>query len=209
MKVAIIGASGFIGSAILNEALNRGHEVTAIVRNPEKITVKNAHLTVKAADATSEAALVPLFTGNQAVITAYSAHDTDTYVKAINAIIGATKKAGIKRLIAVSGAGSLEIAPGVQLLDTPEFPAEWKAGATATREAFYVIRQQNDLDWTVLSPAMMIAPGERTGKFRLGKDQVVVDEKGESKISTADYAVALINELEQPQHIKQRFTLAY
>lgn len=209
MKVAIIGASGFIGTAILNEALNRGHEVTAIVRNPEKITVKSAHLTVKAADATDEAALVPLFTGNQAVISAYSAHDTDTYVKAINAIIGATKKAGIKRLIAVSGAGSLEIAPGVQLLDTPQFPAEWKAGATATREAFYVIRQQNDLDWTVISPAMVIAPGERTGKFRLGKDQVVFNEKGESNISTADYAVALINELEQPQHIKQRFTLAY
>lgn len=209
MKVAIIGASGFIGTAILNEALNRGHEVTAIVRNPEKITVKSAHLTVKAADATDEAALVPLFTGNQAVISAYSALDTDTYVKAINAIIGATKKAGIKRLIAVSGAGSLEIAPGVQLLDTPQFPAEWKAGATATREAFYVIRQQNDLDWTVISPAMVIAPGERTGKFRLGKDQVVFNEKGESNISTADYAVALINELEQPQHIKQRFTLAY
>lgn len=209
MKVAIIGASGFIGSAILNEALSRGHEVTAIVRNPEKITVQNAHLTVKKGDVTNEAEIAPLLAGNEAVITSYNAHDAATYLKAIHAIINATKKAGIKRLIAVSGAGSLEIAPGVQLLDTPEFPAEWKEGASATRDAFHVIKATDDLDWTVLSPAMMIQPGERTGKFRLGKDQVVFDDKGESKISTADYAVALIDELEQPKHIKQRFTLAY
>ena len=209
MRVAIIGASGFIGSAILNEALNRGHEVTAIVRNPEKITLKNAHLVVKKGDVTNEADLGTLLAGNDAVISAYNAHDAATYLKAIHAIIGGTQKAGIKRLIAVSGAGSLEVAPGVQLLDTPEFPAEWKAGASATRDAFNVIRQTNDLDWTVLSPAIMIAPGERTGKFRLGKDQVVFDDKGDSKISTADYAVALIDELERPAHIRQRFTLAY
>lgn len=209
MKVAIIGASGFIGSAILNEALNRGHEVTAIVRNPEKITVQNPHLTIKKGDVTNEAEVAALVAGNEAVISSYSAHDKVTYLKAIHAIINGTKKAGIKRLIAVSGAGSLEIAPGVQLLDTPEFPAEWKEGASATRDAFHVIKATNDLDWTVLSPAMMIQPGERTGKFRLGKDQVVFNDKGESKISTADYAIALIDELEQPKHIKQRFTLAY
>ncbi|HEY9261091.1 NAD(P)-dependent oxidoreductase [Chitinophaga sp.] len=209
MKVAIIGASGFIGSAILNEALNRGHEVTAIVRNPEKITVQNPHLTVKKGDATNETEVAGLLAGNEAVISAYSAHDKATYLKAIHAIINGTKKAGIKRLIAVSGAGSLEVAPGVQLLDTPEFPAAWKEGASATRDAFYVIKGTDDLDWTVISPAMMIEPGERTGKFRLGKDQVVFNDKGESKISTADYAIALIDELEQPKHIKQRFTLAY
>lgn len=209
MKVAIIGASGFIGSAILNEALNRGHEVTAIVRNPEKITVQHPHLTVKKGDVTNETEVAALVAGNEAVISSYSAHDKATYLKAIHAIINGTKKAGIKRLIAVSGAGSLEIAPGVQLLDTPEFPAAWKEGASATRDAFHVIKSTNDLDWTVLSPAMMIEPGERTGKFRLGKDQVVFNDKGESKISTADYAIALIDELEQPKHIKQRFTLAY
>lgn len=209
MKVAIIGASGFIGSAILNEALNRGHEVTAIVRHPEKITIQNPHLTVKKGDVTNEADIAALLAGNEAVISSYSAHDKATYLKAIHAIINGTKKAGIKRLIAVSGAGSLEIAPGVQLLDTPEFPAAWKEGASATRDAFHVIKATDDLDWTVLSPAMMIEPGERTGKFRLGKDQVVFNDKGESKISTADYAIALIDELEQPKHIKQRFTLAY
>jgi uncharacterized protein len=209
MKVAIIGASGFIGSAILNEALNRGHEVTAIVRNPEKITVQHPHLTVKKGDVTNETEVATLLAGNEAVISSYSAHDAATYLKAIHSIINGTKKAGIKRLLAVSGAGSLEVAPGVQLLDTPEFPAEWKEGASATRDAFHVIKATNDLDWTVLSPAMMIQPGERTGKFRLGKDQVVFNDKGESKISTADYAVALIDELEQPKHIKQRFTIAY
>ena len=140
MKVAIIGASGFIGSAILNEALSRGHDITAIVRNPEKVTVSNPRLNVKKGDVIKEEELVSLLKGNEAVISAYSANDSSTYVKAITAIINATKKAGITRLLAVSGAGSLEVKPGVQLLDTPEFPAEWKDGATATRDAFDVIK---------------------------------------------------------------------
>jgi putative NADH-flavin reductase len=209
MKVAIIGASGFIGSAILNEALSRGHDITAIVRNPEKITVSDPRLNVKKGDVIKEEELISLLKGNEAVISAYSANDSSTYVKAITAIINATKKAGITRLLAVSGAGSLEVKPGVQLLDTPEFPAEWKGGATATRDAFDVIKQVTDLDWSVLSPAMVIEPGPRTGVFRLGKDQVLFNDKGESKISTADFAVALLDELERPAHIKQRFTLAY
>ncbi|MEN5435314.1 NAD(P)-dependent oxidoreductase [Sphingobacterium faecium] len=209
MKVAIIGASGFIGSAILNEALSRGHDITAIVRNPEKVTVSNPRLNVKKGDVIKEEELVSLLKGNEGVISAYSANDSSTYVKAITAIINATKKAGITRLLAVSGAGSLEVKPGVKLLDTPEFPAEWKDGATATRDAFDVIKQVTDLDWSVLSPAMVIEPGPRTGVFRLGKDQVLFNDKGESKISTADFAVALLDELERPAHIKQRFTLAY
>ncbi|MCW2259031.1 MULTISPECIES: NAD(P)-dependent oxidoreductase [Sphingobacterium] len=209
MKVAIIGASGFIGSAILNEALSRGHDITAIVRKPEKVTVSNPRLNVNKGDVIKEEELVSLLKGNEAVISAYSANDSSTYVKAITAIINATKKAGITRLLAVSGAGSLEVKPGVQLLDTPEFPAEWKDGATATRDAFDVIKQVTDLDWSVLSPAMVIEPGPRTGVFRLGKDQVLFNDKGESKISTADFAVALLDELERPAHIKQRFTLAY
>lgn len=209
MKVAIIGASGFIGSAILNEALSRGHDITAIVRNPEKVTVSNPRLNVKKGDVIKEEELISLLKGNEAVISAYSANDSSSYVKAITSIINATKKAGITRLLAVSGAGSLEVKPGVQLLDTPEFPAEWKDGATATRDAFDVIKQVTDLDWSVLSPAMVIEPGVRTGMFRLGKDQVLFNDKGESKISTADFAVALLDELERPAHIKQRFTLAY
>jgi putative NADH-flavin reductase len=209
MKVAIIGASGFIGSAILNEALERGHTVTAIVRHPDKITTKHPQLTIKQGDVTDADQLAGLLAGNEAVISAYNSYDSATYVTAIHAIINGVKKAGISRLLAVSGAGSLEIEPGVQLLDTPEFPAEWKGGASATRDAFYVIKQEHELDWTVLSPAMVIEPGVRTGKFRLGTDQVVADENGDSKISTADYAVAMIDELEQPAHVRERFTLAY
>lgn len=208
MKIAIIGASGFIGSAILKEALDRGHNVTAIVRHAEKITTTHPQLIIKEADVAT-ADVASLVAGSEAVISAYNAYDSATYVKAIHAIINGVKKAGIKRFLAVSGAGSLEIEPGLQVLDTPEFPAEWKGGASATRDAFYVIKEQNDLDWTVLSPAMMIEPGERTGRFRLGKDQVVADEKGDSKISTGDYAVAMIDELEKPAHIRERFTLAY
>ncbi|MFY0254313.1 NAD(P)-dependent oxidoreductase [Chitinophaga sp. 30R24] len=209
MKVAIIGASGFIGAAILKEALDRGHEVTAIVRHPEKITVTHSHLIVEKGDATNEAELTSLLAGSEAVIFSYKADDSATFLKATHAVINATKKAGNKRLLVVSGAGSLEIVPGIQLLDTPEFPEEWKALASATRDSFNVIKEDNELNWTVLSPAMMIFPGERTGKFRLGKDQIVFDHNKESKISNADYAVALIDELEQPKHIKQRFTLAY
>lgn len=209
MKVAIIGASGFIGAALLDEALNRGHEVTAIVRHPEKIKVSNPKLTVKKGDTTSEAELADVLKGNEAVIVSYKTDDTTESVKATNALIDAVRKLGIKRVLLVSGAASLEVAPGKLLIDTPEFPAEWKNLAIATKEALEVVKQANDLDWTALSPAMMIEPGPRTGKFRLGTNQVVFNEKGESKISNADYAVALIDELEKPQHIRQRFTLAY
>ncbi|SHL18332.1 hypothetical protein SAMN05444266_102345 [Chitinophaga jiangningensis] len=209
MKVAIIGASGFIGHEILNEALNRGHEVTAIVRNPGKITVSNEKLTVKQADVTDANAVAAAVAGTDAVISAYKAVDTDTYVQATKATIAGLKQAGIKRFILVSGAASLEVAPGHLLLDSPHFPAEWKPIAEATRAGLLVLKQENDLDWTALSPAAMIEPGPRTGKFRLGGTTLVTDEAGHSKISVADYAVALIDELETPKHVKQQFTLAY
>ncbi|HEY0272381.1 MAG TPA: NAD(P)-dependent oxidoreductase [Chitinophaga sp.] len=214
MKVAIIGASGFIGKEILAEALHRGHHVTAIVRDVTRITDTHPQLTVIKADVLDEDAVSSAVQGNEAVISAYNAgHDAsdiiDTYGRAIRSILNGVKAAGIKRFLAVGGAGSLEIEPGLQLLDTPEFPEIWKAGATATREAFYTIKAQSDLDWTVISPAMIIEPGPRTGVFRLGLDQVVADEKGDSRISTKDFAVAVIDELENPQHIRQRFTLAY
>ncbi|WPV66407.1 NAD(P)-dependent oxidoreductase [Chitinophaga sp. LS1] len=209
MKLSIVGASGFIGSALLAEALERGHEVTAIVRNPEKITISNPKLTVKQGDVADADQLAELIKGSEAVISSFNAHDTPTYLKLIQGLANGVRKAGIKRVLVVSGAGSLEIAPGKQLLDTPEFPAEWKGGATATREGFYWLREQNDLDWTVMSPAANIFPGERTGKFRLGKDTLVTDAEGNSKISNKDYAVALIDEVEKNQHVKARFTAAY
>lgn len=214
MKIAIIGASGFVGTALLNEALQRGHSVTAIVRNPEKITVTNPNLTVKRGDAQSADAVTRLVEGHDAVLSAYNAgwDNADLYadfLKGSEAIEKGTQLAGVKRLLVVGGAGSLEVAPGVQLVDTPQFPADWKTGALAAREYLNILRQNTTLDWTFLSPAIMLVPGDRTGHFRIGTDQPIFDEKGESKISVGDLAVAVLDEIEQPQFIQKRFTLGY
>lgn len=207
MNVALIGASGFIGSEILNELLNRGHKVTAIVRNPEKIQPRE-NLLIKKGDVTDAQAVAELVKGNDAVISAYNPH-ADMKALAAHAIVSGLKHAGIQRLLIVGGAGSLYAAPGVQLVDTPQFPTEWKEGANATREVYNYIRTVNDINWTYISPAMMIEPGTRTGKFRLGKDEPVRDANGESRISTQDYAVAMVDELEKSQHLKERITLGY
>lgn len=207
MNVALIGASGFIGSEILNELLNRGHKVTAIVRNPEKIQPRE-NLLIKKGDVTDAQAVAELVKGNDAVISAYNPH-ADMKASAAHAIVSGLKHAGIQRLLIVGGAGSLYAAPGVQLVDTPQFPTEWKEGANATREVYNYIRTVNDINWTYISPAMMIEPGTRTGKFRLGKDEPVRDANGESRISTQDYAVAMVDELEKSQHLKERITLGY
>ncbi|GAB3551225.1 NAD(P)-dependent oxidoreductase [Spirosoma fluminis] len=214
MNVAIIGASGFVGSTLLSEALQRGHAVTAIVRHPEKITASNPNLTVKAVDVFDEAALTTALSGHDAVLSAYNAgwdnpNLYDDFLKASRLIEQATQQAGVKRLLVVGGAGSLEIAPGVQLVDTPEFPAAWKTGATSARDYLNLLRQNTELDWTFLSPAIMLQPGERTGTFRIGTDQPVFNDKGESTISVDDLAVALVNELETPTFIRQRFTIGY
>jgi putative NADH-flavin reductase len=213
MKIALIGATGFIGSAVLQEALNRGHQVTAIVRHPEKLP-QHPNLVAQKGDVTHEAETAKLAAGHEAVISAYSpGRDVpDIYqghISGYRQIISGVKKAGVKRLLVVGGAGSLEVSPGVQLVDTPEFPDEWKAGALATREVLYLLRDEPGLEWTFLSPSAMIAPGERTGQFRLGTDQLLTDANGQSRISLEDYAVAMLDELEDPQHIRQRFTVGY
>jgi putative NADH-flavin reductase len=213
MKIALIGATGFTGSAILQEALNRGHQVTAIVRHPEKLP-PHPNLVAQKGDVTNETQATTLVAGHEAVISAYSPgrNVPDIYQQHISGyrtIINGVKKAGVKRLLVVGGAGSLEVAPGVQLVDTPAFPEEWKPGALATREVLYLLRDEPELAWTFLSPSAMIAPGERTGQFRLGTDQLLQDANGESRISLEDYAVAMLNELEDPKHIRQRFTVGY
>jgi putative NADH-flavin reductase len=203
MKVALIGAAGNIGSKILGEALSRGHDVTAIVRHPEKLTA-HPKLTVRPGEASDEAGLARLASGHDAVISAvrFTVMDPRT-------LIDAVKKAGVKRLLVVGGAGSLEASPGVQLFDTPGFPAAAKPESGAGREFLKVLRGETELNWTFLSPSAVIAPGERTGKFRLGTDQLLVGANGESKISREDYAVAMIDELENPKHPRRRFTVGY
>ena len=214
MKIALIGATGYVGSAVLNEALHRGHEVTAIARNTDKITTKNAKLKVVSADINDSDNLAKILAGHDAVVSAYNAGLTNPnlyndFIKGSETIQQATKLAGVKRFLIVGGAGSLEIAPGVQLVDSPEFPKEWKTGATAARDYLNIIKKEKDLDWTFLSPAIELHPGKRTAVFRLGTDQPVFDDKNQGKISVEDLAVAIIDELEQNQFIKRRFTVGY
>lgn len=212
MNIALIGASGFIGSGLLKEALARGHRVTALVGHPEKLAAATG-LTAVQADVLDQAALAGRLRGHDAVISAFSGHAQsevyDYYLRGIRSIIGAVKQAGVSRLLVVGGAGSLEVGSGVQLLDTPEFPSQWKGTAEGARQALLLLKQERELDWTMLSPSAHIAPGQRTGKFRLGTDQLLVDAKGESHISVEDYAVAMIDELERPAHSRRRFTAGY
>jgi len=213
MKIALIGATGFVGSAIVKEALDRGHEVTAIVRHPEKLQ-SHPKLHPQKGDAYNADEVARLVAGHDAVISAFNPGWTnpDIYnqqVKGTRAIIDGVKKLGVKRLLFVGGAGSLEVKPGVQSVDTPEFPKEWKQGSLATREALSLLCKESGLDWSFLSPSADLSPGQRTGKFRLGKDQLLVDANGQSRISVEDYAMAMINEVERPAHIRQRFTVGY
>lgn len=212
MKIAIIGASGFIGSYVRDEALARGHQVTAIVRHPEKITAQDPRLHVVKADILKDKVHEHV-KGHDAVISAYSAGRTGSdiyneHVRGARAIISGVKQSGVKRLLVVGGASTLEVSLGVQLIDTMS-PEQITQGMLATKETLYMLKKERELDWTFLSPAASIAPGERTGHYRMGKDQLLKNEKGESKISTQDYAVAMLDELENPQHIRERFTVAY
>ena len=213
MKIALIGATGFVGSAILKEALDRGHEVTAIVRHTEKLQ-PHPKLHPQKGDVYNTDEVARLIAGHDAVISAFNPGWTnaDIYnqqVKGTETIIKGVKKAGVKRVLWVGGAGGLEIKPGVQSVDTPEFPKEWKQGSLATREALNLLRKESSLDWSYLSPSADLSSGQRTGKFRLGKDQLLTDANGKSHISTQDYAMALIDEVEKPAHIRQRFTVGY
>jgi uncharacterized protein len=212
MKIALIGA-GYVGSKILAEALTRGHQVTLLVRNPDKVAAQK-NLTVKKADVFKEGELAQLLKGHDAVISAYSpgsAHPQayELQLKGTLAAMAATKKAGVKRFLAVGGAGSLETAPGVQLVDSPQFPKEWHAGASGLRDALNEIRKEKELEWSFLCPSALLQPGERTGKFRLGGDQLLTDAQGESRISVPDYALAMLDEVENPRHIRRRFTVGY
>ena len=202
MHVALIGATGNAGSRILAELLRRGHSVTAIVRNPEKLAAQPG-LTAKKGDVYDQEGLAALLKGHDAVISSvhFTASDPRKLIEAVRA-------SGVKRYLVVGGAGSLEVAPGLRLIDTPEFPAEYKAEAAGGAAFLDLLRAETELDWTFLSPSALFVPGERTGSFRLGADQLLVGEGG-SNISFEDYAIALVDELEKPAHSRKRFTVGY
>lgn len=212
MNIALIGASGFVGSALLAEALRRGHTVRALVSQPQKLTPA-AGLDARKTDVQDTAALSAQLIGVDAVVSAFSGHAQpdvyEYYVRGMRSIVAAARQARVPRLLVVGGAGSLYVAPGVQLVDTPEFPPQWKGSAEGARAALDLLRAENALDWTLLSPSAYLVPGERTGKFRVGKDDLIVDANGDSRISVEDYAVAMIDELEKPAHSRERFTVGY
>ena len=213
MKIALIGGTGFVGSALLEELLRRGHAVTALARNPAKLAARSG-LTVAAADVLDAARVASAVAGHEAVVSAYNpgwkeADLHDLFLKGSKAITEGVKRSGVKRLLVVGGAGSLFIAPGVQLVDTPEFPAEWKQGALAAREALSLIQRETTLDWTFVSPPVFLAPGERKGGFRIGADAVLMDGDKPAGISVADLAVAIVDEIETPRHLRKRFTVGY
>ncbi|RFZ90816.1 NAD(P)-dependent oxidoreductase [Mucilaginibacter conchicola] len=212
MKVAIIGATGFVGPELVKEGILRGYEITAIARNTDKVE-KQAGVTAVAADVNDVDALASVLSGHDAVVNSFNAGWTNPnlyndFLTGSRNIQEAVKKAGVKRYITIGGAGSLFI-DGKQLVDSPEFPKEYYPGASAARDYLGELRNEQDLDWTFLSPAINLHPGQRTGEFRLGTESPVFNAEGKCEISTADLSVAIFNELENNQFIKQRFTVGY
>ena len=209
MHIALYGATGKAGSRILAELLSRGHQVTAIARNPGKLTAQPG-LNIVEGDVSSVEAIAGKIKGADAVVSSYGppAYDTDQLLPATQNLIDAVKKADVPRLIVVGGAGSLEVAPGVTIIESGHLPQEWLSIAVSHANVLKMI-QASDINWTYFSPAAFFEPGERTGKFRLGKDALIADEKGNSRISLEDYAIALVDELEKPQHERHRFTIGY
>jgi putative NADH-flavin reductase len=203
MKIAVIGASGNAGSRITAELASRGHAVTAIARNPEKIA-RLANVVPTKGDASDEVSLALLLRGHDAAISSIHFLASDP-----QKLIGAAKASGVGRYLVVGGAGSLEVAPGVRLVTTPGFPAQHKAEAEKGADFLNLLRQEKALNWTFLSPSALFAPGNRTGKFRLGTDQLLTGADGKSWISFEDFAVALADEIERPAHIRSRFTVGY
>lgn len=213
MKIALIGATGFVGKELLKEAVSRGHSVTALVRNVDKVEKLDGVKAVKV-DVLDAADLTAKLDGSDIVLSAYNpgwgVDDIQAiHIKASKAITEATKKAGIKRLIVVGGAGSLFNAEGKQFVDGPDFPAEWKEGALGARQALNDLKTENGLDWSFVSPPFALVPGPRTGTYRLGKDNPVFNAEGHSTISASDLAVAILDEAEAGKHIQQRFTVGY
>jgi putative NADH-flavin reductase len=214
-EIVLIGASGFVGSAILKEALDRGFKVLAVVRHPEKIKTVHKDLIVKQSDVSSADTVAEVCKGADSVISAYNpgwknpdiAKETTLVYRAI---LEGVRKSGVKRFLIVGGAGSLFISPGKRIMDSGLIPESYLPAVRALADVYLIdLTAEKSIDWVFFSPAGTLEPGLRTGKFRLGKDDMIVNEKEESKISVQDYAVAMIDEVEKPAHHRERFTIGY
>lgn len=217
-KVVLIGATGYVGSAILNELLDRGHHVTAVVRDASRMKVNSPQLETKEVDVEDVSAMIEVLKGKDAVISAYNPgwSNPNMYEDTLRVypkILDEVKASGVKRLQIVGGAGSLFVKPGLRLVDTGTLPEAWLPGVTSMAKFLLeTLVKEKELDWVFFSPAANLGnltAGVRTGKFRLGKDDLIVDEKGESFISVEDYAMAMVDELEQESHHRERFTIGY
>jgi putative NADH-flavin reductase len=216
MKIVLFGATGNIGQRIAAEALRHGHTVVGVVRDPSQVESPDPRVTLVQGDATDAESVARVARGADAIVSAISPRPNarglpaPSLSTAAKALIEGAKKAGVKRLLVVGGAGSLEVAPGVRLMDAPGFPDAYKPEAKEGADSLAVYREQGTgLDWTFLSPAAEIGPGQRTGRYRTTGDTFLADAKGHSRISYEDYAVALVDELEKPQHAGERFGVAY
>jgi putative NADH-flavin reductase len=215
MKIVLFGATGQVGQRIAREALERGHEVVGVVRDPQGARPPDPRVRLVQGDATDPASVAAVARGADAVVCAVSPRPGSTghaphLVDVARGLMAGVREAGVKRLVVVGGAGSLEVAPGVALIDAPGFPEPYREEAEEAREALRVYREEGDgLDWTYVSPAAVIQAGERTGKYRTTDDRLLVDEHGNSAITYEDYAVALVDELENPAHAGRRFGVAY
>ena len=215
-KVAVIGATGFVGTQVVKELANRGYFVNALARNTSKIE-ESENVKAVTADIYNTSELAEILKGNDAVISTFNPGWTnpnifEDFLKGAESIEKAVEESGVKRFIVVGGAGSLYIAEGLQLIDTPEFPAEIKPGAEAARQYLEMIKKNEVLDWTFFSPAIEMhqgTAGVRKGTYRTALENPVFDENGRSVLSVEDVAVALVDELENNQFVKQRFTAAY
>ena len=210
MKLIIFGASGLLGTRLVTEALDRCHEVTAVGRDASRLDDRDGRVRTASADATDAESVAAVAGGHEVAVSAVTNHQApDMLVDAAHGLLEGLARAGVGRLISVGGAGSLEVAPGVRLVTTPGFPAQYKAEAEKGGDFLDLLRQERELNWTFLSPSALFVPGERTGRFRLGTDQLLTGADGKSWISFEDFAVALADEIDRPAHIRRRFTVGY
>jgi putative NADH-flavin reductase len=211
VKVVVFGAGGTLGTRITDELVRRGHTVKVVAHTGSSPTPPRPRTVSVVAEVTNPASVAKTVRGADVVVSAIGpgpGQKPTVILGAARGLLDGLRSAGVLRLVVVGGAGSLEVSPGVELADTPQFPEAWKPLAEAHRAALAIYREEPDLEWTVVAPAALIAPGVRTGHYRAGGDQLLTDAQGESRISAEDYAVAIADEVETPRHIRRRFTVA-